>query len=63
MYVQELKDRVAHEGYTVDPDAVAAAIWLRWRATQVSPEMGFRLGSPPSDAPRRPGSGEVVEPE
>lgn len=62
MYVQELKDRVVHADYRVDPNAVAAAIWLRWKATHLAPSVPGRALRP-SEASDGPGSGEVVEPE
>jgi hypothetical protein len=60
VYVQELKERVAHREYTVDPNAVAAAIWLRWRATHLMPGELARFRETPGPAGS---SGEVVEPE
>ena len=54
MYIQELKDRVARAEYTVDADAVAAAIVRRWHVA-VRPVAVVRVIEPP----RR--SAEVVK--
>ena len=51
MQVQELRRRVAADEYVVDPHAVAAAMYLKWRALHVGPSPGLAGGS-----------GEVVEP-